>query len=1115
VVSCVRPLFLENGGLSVNSTPHSRRVALAAALPFLSIAVSAIFANSTTPPVAKVTGAPGNGSCAECHVGAPTNPGRVLIDFGKLTYTPGLKQRLRVHVLANTATGLTGFQLTARLASNEQLQAGHFEAATVTPAPPPISVQTANGVEYVNHTTATGAKIYTFDWTPPTTNAGNVNFYVVGVAGEANAGPDSNVYNNSYTIAPATRDLPAGFSTQTFIIPGTSSLVEPSGISSNGLVTGRYVDVNARSRGFLRQTSGATLTFAVDTAVDTFPGGVNSTGRTVGSWTDSTGRYHGFIRESNGSIASYDVPGASRTELFDINDAGVIVGRYTDASGTVQGLTIPAGGAPSGRPDFLPTGLNLAGDQAGQINFSAFLLTNLGKLIGTSMCDAGILQSINYSLRINSAREIVGICSNQSQFNSFVVAENGRALRSVNVGDTYRAINDTGTVAGTKASGGITQGAIYTPCSTAPADTAYTISGSGGSGALALRSPSGCVPNASSDVPWFRFGLPDAQNASYSYFVDANPVGVSRSATVWLAGSNVTITQEPASCNVTLSGGPTSFQSQGGTGTLTVTGPEGCTWNAVSNAAWLSITTSTGTIPGTIVFTVAPNTENITIRQGTITVGNTTITVVQTGNISGCLNTVSPLSTSVGAQGGTVFVNVFTGVGCFWSVTNTTPWISVQSVSTTVGSGTVTLFISPQVVGSPSRSSTLSIAGQLVTIFQTGDGTGSSSGLRFVPIAPCRVADTRDGSGKTGSFGPPRLTTNSTRNFPIPQGSCGIPSNARAYATNITVVPPGPLSFLTAYPSGTDRPNASTLNSFNGRVVANAAIVPAGFDGSINVYVSNDTDVIIDVNGYFLPAELFQGLVFYPVTPCRISDSRPEGGKTGSFGPPAIPGQTARTILVPQSSCNIPSYAQAYSMNVTAVPQGPLGFLTLYPTGQLRPNASTLNAFNGQVVANAAIVQAGTSGAIDVFASDTTNVVIDINGYFAAPGFGNALNFYTVIPCRVADTRSDSGKTGVFGPPIINAGGTRDFPVSQAGCNVPFSAQAYSLNMTVVPPGPLAYLTTWPSGFTQPLVSTLNAFDGQVVANAALVPAGSNGSVSVFVSNTSNVIVDVNGYFAP
>ena len=70
--------------------------------------------------------------------------------------------------------------------------------------------------------------------------------------------------------------------------------------------------------------------------------------------------------------------------------------------------------------------------------------------------------------------------------------------------------------------------------------------------------------------------------------------------------------------------------------------------------------------------------------------------------------------------------------------------------------------------------------------------------------------------------------------------------------------------------------------------------------------------------------------------------------------------------------------------------------------------------------------------------------------------------------------------------------------------------------MTVVPQGPLGYLTTWPTGGTQPVVSTLNAQKGEVVANAAIVPAGaSTGSINVFVTNTTHVIIDTNGYFGP
>jgi hypothetical protein len=61
----------------------------------------------------------------------------------------------------------------------------------------------------------------------------------------------------------------------------------------------------------------------------------------------------------------------------------------------------------------------------------------------------------------------------------------------------------------------------------------------------------------------------------------------------------------------------------------------------------------------------------------------------------------------------------------------------------------------------------------------------------------------------------------------------------------------------------------------------------------------------------------------------------------------------------------------------------------------------------------------------------------------------------------------------------------------------------------------LPFLTTWPAGSAQPPVSTLNSFDGSVVANAAIVPAGTGGAINVFVDSQTNVILDINGYFAP
>jgi hypothetical protein len=374
-------------------------------------------------------------------------------------------------------------------------------------------------------------------------------------------------------------------------------------------------------------------------------------------------------------------------------------------------------------------------------------------------------------------------------------------------------------------------------------------------------------------------------------------------------------------------------------------------------------------------------------------------------------------------------------------------------------------------------------------------------GQRFVPVTPCRVADTRN---PDGPFGGPFLSGGNTRAFAVPNSACGIPAAARAYSVNITVVPHVPLGYLTVFPCGETQPFVSTLNSVDGRIKAVAAIVPAGTGGAICFFVTNDTELVLDINGYFVPAANPSALAFYPVTPCRLVDTRLPNG---ALGGPFLASNATRTFPILSSSCNVPSTAQAYSLNFTSVPRGRLGFLTTWPAGQPQPLVSTLNATTGTVTANAAIVPGGTNGGVSVFVTNDSDLVIDINGYFAPPGSGpGGLSLYNLVPCRVLDTRNPPGS-----PPFT---GTLDVNVAASPCGAPLSAQSYVLNATVVPPGLLSYLTLWAQGAAQPVVSTLNTWDGTITSNMAIVPT-TNGSVSAFATDSTHLLLDISAYFAP
>jgi DNA-binding beta-propeller fold protein YncE len=386
---------------------------------------------------------------------------------------------------------------------------------------------------------------------------------------------------------------------------------------------------------------------------------------------------------------------------------------------------------------------------------------------------------------------------------------------------------------------------------------------------------------------------------------------------------------------------------------------------------------------------------------------------------------------------------------------------------------------------------------------------GGETKLQLVSVTPCRLEDTRSGSpiqgGTFATFNLPQLAQTS---------GCANLSTAAAYSLNVTLVPlsGGRVRYLTIWPAAESQPGVSLMNSLDGRTKADAAIVPAGVSGGVSVYVTDTANVILDIDGYFAPSSQ-STLQFYPLTPCRVADSRSSDYPQG-LGLPHLSGGVARDFPVLNNTTCIPQgiNAAAYSFNLTAIAypsQGnPLGYLEVWPTGSQPANpVSTLNNPTGTNVANAAIVPAGTSGEITVYASNNTDLAIDINGYFASTG-SNGLSLYPTAPCRVIDTRNiGSGQpfSGVLSPPV---------DVVDSACGVPSVAAGYVFNATVIPAPKLRYLTLWPDGETQPIVSTLNAGDGFVTSNMAVVP-NMDGKVNAYASDATQLILDISSYFAP
>jgi hypothetical protein len=129
-----------------------------------------------------------------------------------------------------------------------------------------------------------------------------------------------------------------------------------------------------------------------------------------------------------------------------------------------------------------------------------------------------------------------------------------------------------------------------------------------------------------------------------------------------------------------------------------------------------------------------------------------------------------------------------------------------------------------------------------------------------------------------------------------------------------------------------------------------------------------------------------------------------------------------------------------------------------------------------------------------------------------------ATDFYTLMPCRLLDTRLASNQLppGPYGGPALLPSVSRVLVVA-GRCGIPATAKAVSINVTVASPPAAGHLRFFPGDATPPTASTLNFSAGQTRANNAIVMLASSGSGSFgfanFASLGVNVVIDVNGYF--
>lgn len=375
---------------------------------------------------------------------------------------------------------------------------------------------------------------------------------------------------------------------------------------------------------------------------------------------------------------------------------------------------------------------------------------------------------------------------------------------------------------------------------------------------------------------------------------------------------------------------------------------------------------------------------------------------------------------------------------------------------------------------------------------QTESYVDNCSG-NFFPVPPTRLLDTRTGQGATGLPAPVAAGTSIVVD-PIASGAVP-PVGVTALVLNVTVVEPQTAGYVTVYPCGQEPPNASNINFAAGQTAPNLVLVDlVGFPatGTVCIFSSTQAHVLADVTGFFLANGLSSAgtrLNLLP-SPQRVLDTR---------GATKIAAGTIRRVQMTGLSGIPASGVSSVSMNITAVNGAGPGFLTAFPCDQTQPNASNVNYIATRAVPNAAIVGLSADGALCVFASETVDVLIDVNGYTAATGTLYLPN----APTRLFDSRLDRLPSATVARKL-NGGETFRFTGIGAG-------SILALNVTAIDEEGGGFITVYPCDQGLPNASNLNFQAGEAIANTVLAKADSSGVICLFSTTRINFIIDLNG----
>lgn len=252
-------------------------------------------------------------------------------------------------------------------------------------------------------------------------------------------------------------------------------------------------------------------------------------------------------------------------------------------------------------------------------------------------------------------------------------------------------------------------------------------------------------------------------------------------------------------------------------------------------------------------------------------------------------------------------------------------------------------------------------------------------GSAYVALNPERILETRVAAGQIGYSGDKPLPGATVELQVTGVGASAVPSSAAAVVLNVTGTDATAPGYVTVWPCGEAMPTASNLNLTLNETRANLVVARVPASGKVCLFTETGTHLLADLAGYF-PG----GSGFTSVIPERILETRAAAGQVGYSGDKPGPDATVTLKVTGVGAANVPGDASAVVLNVTGANATAPGFVTVWPCGTDRPNASNLNLDGDAPAPNLVIAKVGTNGTVCLYTERGTHLIADLLGWFPA-----------------------------------------------------------------------------------------------------------------------------------